>query len=1038
MKKIYSVLIFSVLACFSYAATTVVTNAGNTYTPADIIITEGDTVEFNLNFSHDVVEVSQATYNSNGTLSNGGFTLPFGGGTLTGLTPGVYYYVCTPHAFIGMKGTITVNAAPPSSCDLLISGAFDGPLSGGIPKMMELYVVNNIADLSVYGLSSVTNGSGTTGTPEFTFPAVAATAGDYIYLSTDSTSVNTYFGFFPDYTDNFMSVNGDDALELFLNGTVVDVFGEVDCDPNTAPGSGICPGWEYLDGWAYRNNGETCSASFSESDWTFSGANANDGETSNATAANPIPVGTFEVVATPKINIQTASFTINEGDPTTIVTNFLINPTVPNTTTIEIHLVGGNGSSADLDLTAFGGGPFPLTIPLAANNGNFTVPITPNDDAVYEGTETFNFVLRNPTGGLSLGTDTTFILTMTDNELPPDTTVVANPTTVNTNEGAGTVDLSFEIGQLSAGSTTFTADVQLISGDAADIAGYTTQTISFPSSGTTTVNLTINITDDIIIEGADTLIFELVNPSPGLTIGANRFDTLIIEDNDIPFSTIGAVTTVDANGNPTEFGNTFVLYGVVNSPDRGFNSTEFSFQDASGAITAYQSGTTITYNATVGDSIELTGTIGQRFGVTVVTSLTSVNLLSTGASVSESVATLPMESNESSLIRVNGLQLVDAAQWTTGSGSSGFDVEVFTATNDTFILRIDRDYDDLYNSNDIPCGVFDVIGVGGQYDIATPFTENYQLLPRFLSDIIDTCTIVPPTMTLDALTVVDAAGEPVMAGTDVVVRGIITSPDFRELQGEGTEFSFSDGTGSVWAYSSDSAISFNPVVGDSVEVIGNIGTSFSGVTRLYIDAVTSLGAATPFAPSVITTALSESTEAELITLENLTITSGTWATSGGSYNLTATNSNGTYEIRVDADRAELFQPILSGGETFHLTGIGTQFDNTAPKTEGYQILPRFQSDIDIQTSVKEIELANFSVSPVPATERLNVRFDFDKQETATAKLINVIGQVSSSQTFQLSKGGNAHSIVLSELTPGFYILQIETSEGVSNTSVLLK
>ena len=176
-------------------------------------------------------------------------------------------------------------------------------------------------------------------------------------------------------------------------------------------------------------------------------------------------------------------------------------------------------------------------------------------------------------------------------------------------------------------------------------------------------------------------------------------------------------------------------------------------------------------------------------------------------------------------------------------------------------------------------------------------------------------------------------------------------------------------------------------------------------------------------------------------MEGLTL-QGNWETSGGSYNVSASNSNGTYDIRVDADRAELFQPILSGGETFNLTGIGTQFDPTAPRTEGYQILPRFDSDIEIvpggPSNIAELELANFSVSPVPASETLTIQFDFDAAELAAVRLINVIGQISTNETITLVNGGNAHSIVVADLNPGFYVLQVETSKGISNTSVLIK
>ncbi|MDH3806848.1 MAG: hypothetical protein OEU90_15455, partial [Gammaproteobacteria bacterium] len=47
-------------------------------------------------------------------------------------------------------------AASPSATasDLVITGVVDGPLSGGVPKAIELCVLNDVADLSAYGIGS--------------------------------------------------------------------------------------------------------------------------------------------------------------------------------------------------------------------------------------------------------------------------------------------------------------------------------------------------------------------------------------------------------------------------------------------------------------------------------------------------------------------------------------------------------------------------------------------------------------------------------------------------------------------------------------------------------------------------------------------------------------------------------------------------------------------------------------------------------------------------------------------------------------------
>ena len=86
---------------------------------------------------------------------------------------------------------------------------------------------------------------------------------------------------------------GDDAIELFRGGDVVDVFGTVGMSGTGQP-------WEYTDGWAYRVDGTgQDGAAFTPDNWSFSGPNALDNETSNATAAVPFPIGTYAEDETP-------------------------------------------------------------------------------------------------------------------------------------------------------------------------------------------------------------------------------------------------------------------------------------------------------------------------------------------------------------------------------------------------------------------------------------------------------------------------------------------------------------------------------------------------------------------------------------------------------------------------------------------------------------------------------------------------------------------------------------------------------------------
>lgn len=113
LNKIYSTLTLLLTYAVAKATIVVVTAAGLTYSPSTINIFAGDTINFNIGGSHNVV---QTTASGGCTATGGGFTLGFGGGLLLPSTAigtvGTYFIKCTPHCGSGMTGTINVSAAP--------------------------------------------------------------------------------------------------------------------------------------------------------------------------------------------------------------------------------------------------------------------------------------------------------------------------------------------------------------------------------------------------------------------------------------------------------------------------------------------------------------------------------------------------------------------------------------------------------------------------------------------------------------------------------------------------------------------------------------------------------------------------------------------------------------------------------------------------------------------------------------------------------------------------------------------------------------
>lgn len=119
MKLLFIALAWLGMYAPMSAETHTITNSGLTFSPSEITIARGDVVKWSIGSNHNVVEVSKASWDANGNSSNGGFSLPFGGGEATFNTAGIFYYVCEPHASGGMKAIIIVEETVTDIRDVL-------------------------------------------------------------------------------------------------------------------------------------------------------------------------------------------------------------------------------------------------------------------------------------------------------------------------------------------------------------------------------------------------------------------------------------------------------------------------------------------------------------------------------------------------------------------------------------------------------------------------------------------------------------------------------------------------------------------------------------------------------------------------------------------------------------------------------------------------------------------------------------------------------------------------------------------------------
>lgn len=162
MKRILLLALLSTMLN-GFSRTIIITNWGAHFTPADTTAEIGDTIKFNLGNTHNVLEVDKATWEADEqTALPGGFSLPMGGGTLLtkGLSKGIHYYVCTPHASLGMKGIITLTGPAGINEDLIMPPVSIFPN----PAVHEISVKTPVRLIgSVYTVTDVNGKEITTG-----------------------------------------------------------------------------------------------------------------------------------------------------------------------------------------------------------------------------------------------------------------------------------------------------------------------------------------------------------------------------------------------------------------------------------------------------------------------------------------------------------------------------------------------------------------------------------------------------------------------------------------------------------------------------------------------------------------------------------------------------------------------------------------------------------------------------------------------------------------------------------------------------------
>ena len=159
---------------------------------------------------------------------------------------------------------------------MVLQGIIDFTVPSGCSdgKAIHIFVTHDIDDLTDYGIGVANNGGGSDG-QEYTFPEGSAVAGQHILIARSPAAMEAYgmTGFDQVLeASSSISQNGDDAIELYFGGSVIETFGDPDVD-------GTGEAWEYTDSWAYKVDDV----------WTYGGVDCTDGSTTTCDSGCPYP-----------------------------------------------------------------------------------------------------------------------------------------------------------------------------------------------------------------------------------------------------------------------------------------------------------------------------------------------------------------------------------------------------------------------------------------------------------------------------------------------------------------------------------------------------------------------------------------------------------------------------------------------------------------------------------------------------------------------------------------------------------------------------
>jgi len=286
-------------------------------------------------------------------------------------------------------------------------------------------------------------------------------------------------------------------------------------------------------------------------------------------------------------------------------------------------------------------------------------------------------------------------------------------------------------------------------------------------------------------------------------------------------------------------------------------------------------------------------------------------------------------------------------------------------------------------------------------------------------------------ISVDSVRINNANGVPVDSGQVVTVTGIVYGPNAYPTQ-NGYAFMLRGNALSIKVYSKGKfGYTFNE--GDSVIVVGTSST-YHGQAEIdpsYAvagDTIIKVGTGTIQAPQVVSV-ISEVNESQLIQINNVNMAGNNWTVPHAKHSFSV--HVGSIYLFIDSFMSpDLWNLPAAPVGIYNIVGFGSQYSAAYPYNNGYSLQPRSLADfIQVNVGIHDVENnLTAAVFPNPASTKLTVTFDYDKEEAYTAKITDLTGRVVLSDEGKVVNGENTLVYNTANLSNGMYILELHTAE----------